>query len=86
DVQCFWVPQESPLAFLYFLDSGGGSYPEVISSAQVECFKKKSQKINSDSRVPEIIFWHIPSESYNGVAPWFMILKLSLQETMIMIW
>ncbi|KAL9261209.1 putative inactive purple acid phosphatase 16 [Drosera capensis] len=66
---------ESPLAFLYFLDSGGGSYPEVISSAQVEWFKNKSQKINPDSRVPEIIFWHIPSKSYNDVAPWFMILK-----------
>ncbi|GAB2243566.1 hypothetical protein Droror1_Dr00023694 [Drosera rotundifolia] len=25
---------ESPLAFLYFLDSGGGSYPEVISPTE----------------------------------------------------
>lgn len=40
----------SPLAFLYFLDSGGGSYPEVISSAQAEWFHQKSQAINPDSR------------------------------------
>lgn len=65
----------SPVAFLYFLDSGGGSYPEVISSVQADWFKRKSEEINPDSRVPEIIFWHIPSKAYNGVAPWFMIRK-----------
>ncbi|MED6112593.1 putative inactive purple acid phosphatase 16, variant 2 [Stylosanthes scabra] len=60
---------ESPVAFLYFLDSGGGSYPEVISSVQAEWFQQKSKQINSDSRVPEIIFWHIPSTAYKTVAP-----------------
>ena len=24
-------------------------------------------------RVPELIFWHIPSHAYNNVAPWFGI-------------
>ncbi|GMH18695.1 hypothetical protein Nepgr_020536 [Nepenthes gracilis] len=66
---------QPPVAFLYFLDSGGGSYPEVISSAQTQWFKSKSLEINSDSRVPEIIFWHIPSKAYNEVAPWFAIHK-----------
>ncbi|GAB2267173.1 Probable inactive purple acid phosphatase 16 [Dionaea muscipula] len=66
---------QQPLAFLYFLDSGGGSYPEVISSAQAEWFKHKAEKVNPDSRVPELIFWHIPSKSYTEVAPWFMIWK-----------
>jgi hypothetical protein len=41
---------KSPVVFLYFLDSGGGSYPEVISSAQAEWFKQKSEEINPDSR------------------------------------
>ncbi|KAL5994675.1 putative inactive purple acid phosphatase 16 [Asimina triloba] len=59
----------SAVAFLYFLDSGGGSYPEVISSAQVKWFQEKSQEINPDSRIPEIIFWHIPSQAYEEVAP-----------------
>ncbi|KAK2454271.1 putative inactive purple acid phosphatase [Trifolium repens] len=66
---------QSPVAFLYFLDSGGGSYPEVISSGQVEWFKQIAQEINADSRVPEIIFWHIPSKAYKAVAPKFGIRK-----------
>ncbi|KAF8396201.1 hypothetical protein HHK36_017814 [Tetracentron sinense] len=64
-----------PVAFLYFLDSGGGSYPEVISSAQSRWFESKSQEINPDSRVPEIVFWHIPSKAYKKVAPKFGIQK-----------
>ncbi|KAF3442010.1 hypothetical protein FNV43_RR15926 [Rhamnella rubrinervis] len=64
-----------PLAFLYFLDSGGGSYPEVISSAQSEWFHQKSQAINPDSRVAEIVFWHIPSKSFKKVAPFLFISK-----------
>ncbi|CAB4286563.1 unnamed protein product [Prunus armeniaca] len=66
---------KSPVAFLYFLDSGGGSYPEVISSTQAEWFRKKALEINPDSRVPEIIFWHIPSCAYKKVAPLFGIHK-----------
>lgn len=42
-------PQKA-VAYMYFLDSGGGSYPEVISSAQAEWFRHKSQEINPDSR------------------------------------
>ncbi|KAA8518095.1 hypothetical protein F0562_015569 [Nyssa sinensis] len=64
---------ESPVVFMYFLDSGGGSYPEVISNAQAEWFQCKSQEINPDSRVPEIIFWHIPSKAYKRVAPTFLM-------------
>ncbi|PIA48289.1 hypothetical protein AQUCO_01400705v1 [Aquilegia coerulea] len=66
---------KQPIAYLYFLDSGGGSYPEVISSAQATWFKHKSEKINPDLRVPEIIFWHIPSKAYKKVAPKFGIHK-----------
>ncbi|KAJ9181051.1 hypothetical protein P3X46_009224 [Hevea brasiliensis] len=66
---------ESTILIMYFLDSGGGSYPEVISSAQAEWFQHKYQEINPDSSVPEIIFWHIPSTAYKKVAPWFAIHK-----------
>ncbi|KAK9154768.1 hypothetical protein Sjap_002248 [Stephania japonica] len=58
-----------PIAFLYFLDSGGGSYPEVISSAQAAWFEKVARKLNPDLRIPEIIFWHIPSKAFKKAAP-----------------
>ncbi|KAI7743185.1 hypothetical protein M8C21_004535 [Ambrosia artemisiifolia] len=35
---------KSPLMFMYFLDSGGGSYPKVISTIQSEWFYNKSQE------------------------------------------
>ncbi|PWA75418.1 purple acid phosphatase 16 [Artemisia annua] len=57
-----------PLMFMYFLDSGGGSYPEVISAIQSEWFYNKSQELNPESSVPEIVFWHIPSKAYEKVA------------------
>lgn len=38
------------VAYMYFFDSGGGSYPEVISNAQADWFKSTSQHINPDSR------------------------------------
>ena len=41
---------KSPVVYLYFLDSGGGSYSEIISNAQVEWFQKKSEEINPNSR------------------------------------
>ncbi|XP_020108742.1 probable inactive purple acid phosphatase 16 isoform X1 [Ananas comosus] len=58
-----------PVALLYFLDSGGGSYPEVISNAQAKWFQAQSQIINPNGKVPEIIFWHIPSIAFSKVAP-----------------
>ncbi|KAJ3693129.1 hypothetical protein LUZ60_012224 [Juncus effusus] len=58
-----------PVLFMYFFDSGGGSYPQVISSAQTEWFSKQSQIINPNGQVPEVIFWHIPSIAYSKVAP-----------------
>ncbi|XP_023735562.1 probable inactive purple acid phosphatase 16 [Lactuca sativa] len=59
---------KSPLMFMYFLDSGGGSYPEVISNIQSEWFRNKSHELNPDSSIPEIVFWHIPSKAYEKVA------------------
>ncbi|KAK9062203.1 hypothetical protein SSX86_019389 [Deinandra increscens subsp. villosa] len=59
---------KSPVMLMYFLDSGGGSYPEVISTIQSEWFRNKSQKMNPDSSIPEIVFWHIPSQAYKNAA------------------
>lgn len=41
---------QTVVAYMYFLDSGGGSYPEVISNAQAEWFRHKAEKLNPDSR------------------------------------
>ncbi|PIN20071.1 putative DNA repair exonuclease SIA1 [Handroanthus impetiginosus] len=49
------------------------SKQEVISSAQVKWFQQKSEELNPDSSVPEVIFWHIPSKAYKKVAPKFGI-------------
>ena len=40
-----------PVVFMYFFDSGGGSYPEILSTAQAEWFRVKSQQINPDARL-----------------------------------
>ncbi|KAI7992107.1 putative inactive purple acid phosphatase 16 [Camellia lanceoleosa] len=66
---------KSPVAFLYFIDSGGGTYPEVVSRSQADWFQRKSHELNPDSRVPEIIFWHIPSKAYEKVAPMFLFMS-----------
>lgn len=60
---------ESRILTMYFLDSGGGSYPEVISSAQAEWFQHKSQEINPDSRYRKCeaitFFWSSLSGDFN---------------------
>ncbi|ERN05129.1 hypothetical protein AMTR_s00053p00179520 [Amborella trichopoda] len=63
------------VALLYFLDSGGGTYPEIVSFAQATWFEQISQKLNPDLRIPEIVFWHIPSKAYKKVAPRWGIRK-----------
>ena len=42
---------KSPLMLMYFLDSGGGSYPEIISNIQSEWFRNKSNELNPNSRL-----------------------------------
>ncbi|KAI4330526.1 hypothetical protein MLD38_028808 [Melastoma candidum] len=45
--------------YLYILDSGGRSYPEILSKAEVKWFRSKSRETNPDLSAPELIFWHI---------------------------
>lgn len=47
------------VAYLYFLDSGGGSYPQVISSEQAEWFLHKAQEINPDSRYNNLLYAYL---------------------------
>ncbi|KAL8193972.1 hypothetical protein R6Q57_026214 [Mikania cordata] len=58
----------SAVMVTYFLDSGGGSYPGIISTVQAEWFHNKSEEVNPDSSIPEVVFWHIPSKAYKEVA------------------
>jgi hypothetical protein len=39
-----------PALLMYFFDSGGGSYPEVISYAQALWFKKQSELLNPNAK------------------------------------
>lgn len=54
---------------LYFLDSGGGSYPELISARQAAWFQTLTTELNPDQRIPELAFWHIPTRAYANIAP-----------------
>jgi len=40
-----------PALLMYFLDSGGGSYTEVVSSTQVKWFHSQSQFLNPNGRL-----------------------------------
>lgn len=58
----------SPAVILYFLP-GGGSYPELISASQVSWFNALAAQLNPTQSIPELAFWHIPSQTYAKVAP-----------------
>jgi predicted MPP superfamily phosphohydrolase len=49
---------------LYFMDSGGGSVPEVIFPDQVHWFKQKHLR---HKHIPAIVFFHIPLQEYNNL-------------------
>lgn len=41
---------DATAAMLYFIDSGGGSMPEVISASQVAWFQTMASQYNPDAR------------------------------------
>ena len=51
-----------PSFALYFLDSGGGSYPELVYDDQIQWLKDTAAAIHAvyDS-MPAIAFFHIPT-------------------------
>ncbi|KAL2634573.1 hypothetical protein R1flu_006052 [Riccia fluitans] len=56
-------------ALLYLLDSGGGSYPEIISASQAAWFKATATEVNPAGSIPELIFFHIPTKAHAKVGP-----------------
>jgi len=63
------------LALIWFLDSGGGSIPEMVYESQVEYIKTTSPIIKqyfgipNDEIIPSILFLHIPPLQYYSFAP-----------------
>ncbi|KAL6074992.1 Phosphatase dcr2 [Balamuthia mandrillaris] len=55
-----------PLSLLYFLDSGGGTIPEIVYPDQVEWYIKTSAMLQSSygKALPSLAFFHIPTEQY----------------------
>ena len=54
------TPQK-PSWVLYFLDSGGGTYPELVYPDQIQWFiDTSSHLLHSYGHIPAIAFFHIP--------------------------
>lgn len=63
---------EEPVINLYFLDSGGGSYPQVISNAQVEWFQRTAQQLNPHARYGYLLAWN----NANMISYWLELVSL----------
>ena len=58
----------NPSWVIYFLDSGGGTYPELVYPDQIQWFIKTASYITqSYGQIPGLAFFHIPSTGYEGV-------------------
>jgi len=55
-----------PALLMYFLDSGGGSYTEVVSSAQVKWFQSQSQFLNPNGRLEMVVSNFNLANFYSG--------------------
>ena len=50
-----------PLWVIYFLDSGGGTYPELVYPDQITWFNKTASDItHTYGPIPALAFFHIP--------------------------
>ena len=59
---------EIPSWVLYFLDSGGGTYPELVYPDQLQWFVQTAADITkSFGSIPALAFFHIPSTGYEGM-------------------
>jgi len=61
--------EEIPASLMYFLDSGGGSYDEIVYPDQVEWYRNTSISLKQkyQKTIPGVGFFHIPTEEYTGV-------------------
>jgi len=62
---------EIPRTILYFLDTGGGSYPEILYADQVEFYVNLSTSLATQygRRICALGFLHIPDWSFTRVQP-----------------
>eukprot|EP00731_Ephydatia_muelleri_P012079 Em0006g973a len=59
---------ENPSWILYFFDSGGGTYPELVYDDQIDWFKNVSSEIKrAYGSIPSLTFLHIPSTEYENL-------------------
>jgi len=60
---------QTPETLLYFLDSGGGTIPEVVYRDQVEWYMNTSKTLQSKygKVIPALAFFHIPTVQYRWV-------------------
>lgn len=57
-----------PSWVIYFLDSGGGTYPELVYSDQIQWFiDTAGALVQAYGHIPALAFFHIPSTGYEGV-------------------
>ncbi|CAM6117554.1 unnamed protein product [Calypogeia fissa] len=54
-------------AIFYFLDSGGGTYQEVVSASQAAWFTTTAETLNPEGSIPELVFFHIPTLTHQQV-------------------
>jgi DNA repair exonuclease SbcCD nuclease subunit len=52
--------EDTAAAQIFFLDSGGGSYPKTIDDSQIQWFQEQASK----SQLPAVAFQHVPTEAY----------------------
>jgi hypothetical protein len=57
-----------PSWVIYFLDSGGGTYPELVYPDQITWFNQTASDITQTyGPIPALAFFHIPSTGYEDV-------------------
>jgi len=61
--------EEIPASMIYFMDSGGGSYDEIVYPDQVEWYRNTSISLKQkyQKTISGVAFFHIPTEEYTGV-------------------
>ena len=57
-----WMYLKVPSFVMYFLDSGGGSYPELVYDDQIQWLKDTADSLHTKHQsLPAIAFFHIPT-------------------------
>lgn len=61
---------DRPSSVLWFVDTGGGSFPEVLQSDQIEWIRSEVASLNQKyGALPGILYAHVPLQAYAHVDP-----------------